>query len=688
MCLSKSKIRLGIDIGGTFTDLTVYEEQTGVLVSLKTPTVADDPVQGIADGLILLKDKGITVDQIQYFVHGTTIGLNTLLQRKGARIALFVTDGFRDILHLQRLRLPVPYDFRSRLPEPLIPRKHVYPIRERMQQDGKVRTPIDMEVLDAAIDAAVAAKVEGIVICFLHSYKNAEHELVAAERIKERTEGRLAVTLSSALWPQMREYERAVMAVANLYILPKSRHYFQTLADRLTLEGIIATPFVTQSNGGLMDIRTAAEAPVRTLFSGPAGGVIGAVRVAESAGVHNVITLDMGGTSADISIIENLQPSFVQSNHLAGFPIILPAVSIFSIGAGGGSLAWIDKGGLLKVGPESAGSVPGPACYGVGSQPAMTDAFLLCGYLNPETFAAGNVKLHSELSATALKPIADYLETGVREAADKMVQVAVANMYAELSGIIEQHGLDPRDFSLMAFGGAGPVAANFLAEEIGADAVLVPPSPGTLCALGSLMADFAYDVVQSSYEVLEHISLNELRSEYRKLVKQAELWLASQEVHGLEGKTLLYFMDIRYLGQAFELELPITAQQLKRKDHRSISKAFHELHQRQYGHSDPEAALEVIQLRVRILGHMIKPELRQIGVAEEPAPVRGTRLMRCRGRDYEAATYWRTDLRSGHTVPGPAIVEQDDTTVLILDGWQGQVDGYGNLTLRRKEELV
>jgi len=683
--LSKPKIRLGIDIGGTFTDLTVYEEKTGATVSLKTPTVADDPVQGIANGLVLLKDKGLTVDQIDYFVHGTTIGLNTLLQRKGARIALFITEGFRDILHLQRLRLPVPYDFRSRLPVPLIPRKHVYPIKERMQQDGTVRTPLDPAALDAAIDAAVAAKAEGIVVCFLHSYKNPEHELMAARRIAERTGGRLEIALSSVLWPQMREYERAVMAAVNLYILPTCKQYFQTLADRLTLEGVTATPYITQSNGGLMDIHTAAEAPVRTLFSGPAGGVNGAVRIAESAGIEHVITLDMGGTSADISIIENLQPSFVQSNHLAGFPVILPAISIFSVGAGGGSFAWIDKGGLLKVGPESVGSDPGPACYGKGDKAAMTDAFLLCGYLNPKKFAAGHVKLHPELSEAAMQPIADYLNTGVREAADQMVQVAVANMYTELSGIIERHGLDPRDFSMMAFGGAGPVAANFLADEIGADSVLVPPSPGTLCALGSLMADFAYDAVQSRYEELEQISLETLRGEYRKLAKQAESWLAGQHSSGLEGQTILYFMDIRYLGQAYELELPITVQQLKRKDHRSIIKSFHNLHQKQYGHSDPEASLEVIQLRVRILGHMIKPALQQIDAAVEPAPVREKRLIRCRGKDYEALVYGRTDLRSGHLVPGPAIVEQDDTTVLILDGWQGRMDSYGNLLLRRKE---
>ncbi|GIO38658.1 hydantoinase [Paenibacillus antibioticophila] len=683
--MKDSRIRLGIDIGGTFTDLTVYEEESGSIVSLKTPTVSNDPVQGIANGLQLLRERGMTPDQIHYFVHGTTIGLNTLLQRKGAKTALFVTEGFRDILHLQRLRLPVPYDFRSRLPEPLIPRSLTYPISERMRQDGTVSRPLDLDTLDAAIDAAVAAKVEGVVICFLHSYKNAEHELRAAARVKERTGGRMEVTTSSRLWPQMREYERAVMATVNLYILPTCKNYFQTLTDRLTYEGVSAKPFITQSNGGLMDISTAAEAPVRTLFSGPAGGIIGALRAAEAAAISNVITLDMGGTSADISIIENLQPSFVQSNQLSGFPIILPAVSIFSVGAGGGSFAWIDKGGLLKVGPESVGSTPGPACYGQGDKAAMTDAFLLCGYINPDRFAAGSVKLYPHLSEKAMHPIASYLETDVRSAADKMIQVAVANMYSELSGIIEQHGLDPREFSLMGFGGAGPMVANFLAEEIGTTSVLIPPSPGTLCALGSLMADFAYDAVQARYEQLDHIPLPALRKEFHMLAKQAEKWLDEQEINGLQGQTTLYFLDIRYLGQAFELELSITEQQLRRKDHRSIIKAFHELHQRQYGHHDERVALEVIQLRVRILGHTIKPGICRIEKAVSPAEIKGTRSIMCNGRSFKASIYWRSELLEGHEIAGPAIVEQDDTTVLVLDGWNGSVDEYGNLILRRKE---
>jgi len=684
--LTRETYRLGIDIGGTFTDLTVLGEQSGRIMGLKTPTVPADPAQGIVNGLKLLFRQGIEPADIDYFVHGTTIGLNTLLQRKGESIALFVTEGFRDILNLQRLRLPVPYDFRSRLPEPLIERKHVFPVRERLLQDGTVKQPIDRESLDRAIDAALAAGVTGIAVCFLHSYKNPVHERIAAERIRERAKGRLDVCLSSGLYPQMREYERAVMTVVNLYIQANVKKYFGTLRERLTGEGMKTTPFITQSNGGIMDIDTAAAAPVRTLFSGPAAGVIGAVRAAAAAGISNVVTFDMGGTSADISIIENGQPTFVQTNHLAGFPIMLPSVSIYSVGAGGGSYGWIDNGGLLKVGPESVGSSPGPACYGRGDKAALTDAFLLCGYLNPERFAAGHVPLYPELSEKAMKPIADHLRLDVRAAADRMIQVAVANMYAELSSVMEQHGFDPRDFSFLAFGGAGPVTANFLADEIQASSVLVPPSPGTLCALGALTADFAYDAVQSRQTLLADLPMPRLKEEFAKLAGHARQWLAEQDIRGLEGQTLLYSMDARYSGQAYEIELPLDPAILDDAGHERILDAFHHLHQRQYGHCDREALLEVIGLRVRIIGRTLKPVQPRVPGAEGTVEPIGSRSIIARGAEYTARVYERSGLLHGHRIEGPAIVEQDDTTVLILDGWHGRVDAYGNLILQRNGE--
>ncbi|WP_027091556.1 hydantoinase/oxoprolinase family protein [Cohnella thermotolerans] len=676
--------RLGIDIGGTFTDLTVLDEQSGTLIGIKTPTVPSDPAQGIANGLALLRQRGIEPKDIRYFVHGTTIGLNTLLQRRGESIALIVTEGFRDLLSLQRLRLPIPYDFRSRLPEPLIPRERVFTVKERLRHDGSVHTPLDMDSLDEAIRAAAASGAGGVVVCFLHSYKNPVHEQQAVARIRELAP-ELGVSASAELWPQMREYERAAMTAVNLYIQPNVRRYFETLQERLQEEGVRAQPFITQSNGGIMDIGTAADAPVRTLFSGPAAGVIGAVQVARSADVSNVITFDMGGTSADISIIESGQPTFTQMNHLAGMPIMLPSVSIYSVGAGGGSYAWIDNGGLLKVGPESVGSSPGPACYGKGDRAALTDAYLLCGYLNPDRFAAGNVRLYPERSAQAIAPIAEHLGTDARGAADRMIQVAVANMYAELSAVMEQHGFDPREFSLLAFGGGGPVTANFLAEEIQAQSVLVPPSPGTLCALGALTADFAYDAVLSLQKRFEEVTMDALVHEYDRLAKQARMWLTDQQVSGLEDSTLHYSMDARYAGQAFEIELPLDKSMLEDRTGERIVTAFHELHRRQYGHSDAAAVLELINLRVRLVGHTLKPAIASVPDAQGEIKPTCTRRIRYGGQEHMANVYVRSEMHAGHTIEGPAIVEQDDTTVLVLDGWYGTVDRAGNLILKRKE---
>jgi N-methylhydantoinase A len=684
--MNGNKFRLGIDIGGTFTDLTLLDKQNGAIVGLKTPTFPTDPAKGIANGLALLQEKGFNPTEIDYFVHGTTIGLNSLLQRKGAPIALFVTEGFRDLLSLQRLRLPIPYNFRSRLPEPLIPRQFVYPIRERMLHDGIVHTPIDLDHIDQAIDNAVAVGLEGIAVCFLHSYKNPEHEQIVLKRIQTRAPN-LGVCLSSELWPQMREYERALMTVINLYIQPTVKKYLATLEQNLIEKDVLASPFITQSNGGIMDLNTAAQSPIRTLFSGPAAGVIGARQIAQSAGIDHVVTFDMGGTSADISIIEDGKPTFDQTNHLAGFPIILPSVSIFSVGAGGGSFGWIDKGGLLKVGPESVGSDPGPACYGLGDKATLTDAFLLCGYLNPKRFAAGQVSIDLQKAQFATQAIADHLQMDTRETADHMIQVAVANMYAELSNVMEQYGFDPRDFSLLAFGGAGPVTANFLAEEIQAQSVLIPPNPGTLCALGALHSDFVYDAVQSRQTLLSQLPMPTLEKEFCALAMQAQAWLDQQNVSTLTDHVLLYSLDVRYQGQAFEIELPIQATWLKDMKHDRIIQKFHALHQQQFGHSDPEAFIEVMNLRVRIIGITPKPEQTTLPPAiTKVVPVEQRDIL-YRGHYFRTPVYLRENLLFGHHITGPAIIEQDDTTTLVLAGWKGSVDEKGNLLLQRTNEV-
>ncbi|WP_269773307.1 hydantoinase/oxoprolinase family protein [Bacillus safensis] len=680
--------RLGIDIGGTFTDLSLINEATGELTELKTPTVTDDPAQGIINGLNLLKKRGVDLSNIQYLVHGMTIGLNTLLQRKGADLALFVTEGFQDILSLQRLRLPVPYDFNSRLPEPLIPRKHVYPISERLIHDGTIKKPLHLQQLDVAVQHVISKKLAGIVISFLHSYQNPVHELQAKAYINHHYP-QLEVLTSSELWPQMREYERTVMSVVNLYIQPKVKQYLQTLKSRLKEEGVPISPYITQSNGGLMDAESAATSPVKTLFSGPAAGVIGAARIAASASEPNLITFDVGGTSADISIIQNGQPTMAQSNQLSGFPIILPSVAMYSIGAGGGSVAWIDQGGLLKAGPESVGSNPGPASYGKGEKAALTDAFLICGYLNQERFAGGHLQLQLSLAKKAFQPIADQLNKTVEEAADQLIQVAVANMYTELSNVMEQQGFDPRDFSLLAFGGAGPVVANFLAREIHAKNVVVPPSPGTLCALGALTADFIHDAVLSKKICLQDYSINQLKQDYEKLSRKATDWVSQQNIQHINQTSILLLADARYQGQAFEIELPLSIDWLKQEqDIHQLIEAFHKLHQRQYGHRDDHAKIEFTHLRVRVIGETpplpFSPVQESRGQSLKPNEYRRIFIEE---KEYGASVYNRDTLSVGSIVNGPAVIEQDDTTILILPNWTGSIDPSGNLVISKEAAL-
>ncbi|MBR0640150.1 hydantoinase/oxoprolinase family protein [Bacillus safensis] len=680
--------RLGIDIGGTFTDLSLINEATGELTELKTPTVTDDPAQGIINGLNLLKKRGVDLSNIQYLVHGMTIGLNTLLQRKGADLALFVTEGFQDILSLQRLRLPVPYDFNSRLPEPLIPRKHVYPISERLIHDGTIKKPLHLQQLDDAVQHVISKKLAGIVISFLHSYQNPVHELQAKAYINHHYP-QLEVLTSSELWPQMREYERTVMSVVNLYIQPKVKQYLQTLKSRLKEEGVPISPYITQSNGGLMDAESAATSPVKTLFSGPAAGVIGAARIAASASEPNLITFDVGGTSADISIIQNGQPTMAQSNQLSGFPIILPSVAMYSIGAGGGSVAWIDQGGLLKAGPESVGSNPGPASYGKGEKAALTDAFLICGYLNQERFAGGHLQLQLSSAKKAFQPIADQLNKTVEEAADQLIQVAVANMYTELSNVMEQQGFDPRDFSLLAFGGAGPVVANFLAREIHAKNVVVPPSPGTLCALGALTADFIHDAVLSKKICLQDYSINQLKQDYEKLSRKATDWVSQQNIQHINQTSILLLADARYQGQAFEIELPLSIDWLKQEqDIHQLIEAFHKLHQRQYGHRDDHAKIEFTHLRVRVIGETpplpFSPVQESRGQSLKPNEYRRIFIEE---KEYGASVYNRDTLAVGSIVNGPAVIEQDDTTILILPNWTGSIDPSGNLVISKEAAL-
>ena len=678
-----SHYRIGIDIGGTFTDFTLYNTDTNTLTGLKVPTVPASPVDGVAAGLQgLASEHHVALDQVGYFVHGTTIAVNTLIERKGARLGLLVTRGFRDILIIQRLRIPQPQNWYGARPTPLIPRERVYEIDERLMANGRVQTPISEMSLSTALDQARAQEVEGLVVCFLHAFRSPEHERVARAFL-EREAPDLFVCCSHEIWPQMREYERAIVTIVNAYVMPPVSRYLAALEDRLTEMGVPVTPYITRSNGGIMTARRARVSTAETLLSGPASGVIGALRVAQQVGVQNFITLDVGGTSADVAIVQEGVPQTSLSEHVADFPIMMPVVGVSSIGAGGGSIAWLDGAGVLKVGPESAGADPGPACYGKGNtRPTVTDAFLASGFLNPATFAGGHIPLYPQLAEKALAALAPGLGTSVSDVAQGILSVAVAGMYAELSNLAAKRGIDPREFTLVGFGGVGPLLACRLADEMGINQVLIPQSPGTLCALGALSADVASDFVRSLFLRMGS-DLSPMAEAYRQLELDAIKWVKS-EAPFLTEHHLVLSADMRYVGQSYEVDVPLEVDWILRDDWQAIIAAFHAVHQRVYSHAEPTSPVELIDLRLRIVGNTPKPPLpapAQVRLGT-PASIGGKRRVILNGELTETSVYRRGELLGGHVFSGPALVDQNDTTVYLPPRWSAAVHASGSLIVR------
>lgn len=674
------RYQLGIDIGGTFTDLSLYDNRTGQLVGLKTPTVPENPAQGVRNGLQLLADRNVPADEIGYFVHGTTIGVNTIIQRRGARIALLVTEGFRDVLEMARLRLPSPWDFYAHRPIPLLPRELVLPVRERMRHTGAVETPLTAAEIDRAVAEVAALDVEGVAICLLHAYANAAHEQALQDALRERLP-HLFVSCSSDVWPQMREYERALVTTMNAYVRPPLDRYLTDLEQSLREQGLPARPYLTRSNGGIMTTTAAKEHPVQTLLSGPASGVTGALGVATRAGFGDVITFDMGGTSADVALISGGSLEFSREAQVGEFPLFLPVVGVVSIGAGGGSIAWLDGAGVLKVGPRSAGADPGPACYGQGgTEPALSDAFLLCGLLNPERFA-GKARLDVAAAEAAIAPLAESLGLSTAETAGAIVRVALATMYTELSGVLERRGVDPRDFTLVAFGGAGPTVACLLAAEMKILRVLIPSAPGTLCALGALQADVAADFIRSVHWNLSLPVSGAVQAAMDTLEAQARDWLR-HEAPAVDQTDLRWTADMRYVGQAYEIETEVEPVALRAGSGAALANAFHAAHERLFNHADLQAPVEMVNLRVRAIGQLPQrlegePDLTHTALA---APT-GTRAVLIDGKPFEAAIYQRDALGQGQQIAGPAIVEQPDTTTVIPAGWAARVDRVGNLVV-------
>ncbi|MBI3514328.1 MAG: hydantoinase/oxoprolinase family protein [Proteobacteria bacterium] len=673
--------RVGVDIGGTFTDLCAFDETTNDLFTLKVLSTPDRPGSEVMEGLRQLEARyGVAPSRITYFTHGTTVGVNTVIQRKGIRLCLFVTENFVDVLEVARLKMPDPYDLRSRPPVPLIPKDRVLPIRERMRSDGLIDTPLDEASVLTALAAARALGAEGVVVALINSYRNSAHEH-RVKAIAAKAAPGLPVFCSTDVWSVIREYERTITAVIHGYVQPRVAHYLGSLQDALRGAGVPAPAMVTKSNGGVMSAELGKTACAQMILSGTAAGVIGASYVAGLSGFPKTMSLDVGGTSADVAFIENGTPQYGVGEMIGEFPIHIPTVAVTSIGAGGGSIAWVDPLGVLKVGPESAGSNPGPACYGRGGTRAtITDAFAVLGYLGSGELGYSAIRVDVDKARQAVGAVAQQTGLELVACAEAIVRIAVSGMYMEVSKLVSRYGVDPRDYALQAFGGAGPMMACFLAREIGMRNVVVPTTPGVLSALGGLIADIKSDFIATVFLDLDDAARAGIRDTYATLERDALRWL--REDQGYAGEhSFVHSADMRYQGQSHEIETMFDGGTIQRGDVGAMAQAFHNRHAQVYDHADPEAPVQIINLRLVVIGRSAKPTFTATREDKRAATPGETRRVVLDGAARDVPVFARTDLTAGQFFESPAIVTQSDCTTCIPAGFSGRVDAYGNLIL-------
>jgi N-methylhydantoinase A len=674
--------RVGVDIGGTFADFCAFDEQSGKLHTLKVLSRPDNPGSEVLEGIRQLKSRfGVDPRAITYFTHGTTVGVNTVIQRKGAPLALLTTVGFTDVLEVARLKMPDPYDLLSTRPVPLVPKSMVFGVRERIRADGSVDVALDRNSVAEAAGQARERGAHAIVIALLNSYRNPRHEQEARDIIRA-TMPDMHVYCSSEVWSIVREYERTITAIIHGYVQARVAHYLGSLQKALADEGVPAVAQVTKSNGGVMSAELGKSHCAQMIMSGTAAGVIGASYVARLSGFPDTMSLDIGGTSADIAIIRDGQPQYGVGEVIGEFPIYLPTVSVTSIGAGGGSIASVDDLGVLRVGPESAGSTPGPACYGRGGTRAtITDAFVVLGYIGQAELGFSAVKVDIAKAREAVGAIAAAMKIGVEDAAEAIIKIAVSGMYLEVSKLISRAGVDPRTYALQAFGGAGPMMACFLAAEVGVTHVVIPTTPGVLSALGGLIADIKNDFIKTVYLDLEPAAVAPVQSAFAELAHEAEHWLREEQGHKGEFR-LVYSADMRYRGQSYEIESVFSADDVAKGRLAAIADAFHAAHERIFDHCDRSAPVQIINLRLVIVADSAKPTFAKRPLASGKAePVRDIDVY-MDGKRRPIGLFQRDQMLPGQTFSGPAVVSQPDATTCIPAGFSGSVDAYGNLVLK------
>ena len=673
--------RVGVDIGGTFTDFCAFNDVTNEIHTLKVLSSPDKPGSEVIDGIKALGDRyGVSASDVVYFTHGTTVGVNTVIQRKGIRLGLLVTRNFTDVLELARLKMPDMYSLLSVRPEALVTKDRIFEISERIRADGSIEQEVDFATVERALADVQAADCEGVVIALINSYRNSHNEQAVKAMIQRLSPG-FPVFCSTDVWPIIREYERTVTAVIHGYVQPRVSQYLESLQQALLDVKVNAIPQVTKSNGGVMSAELGRTACAQMILSGTAAGVIGASHVSKLSGHPNTMSLDVGGTSADVAFIRDGQPQFGIGEVIGEFPIFIPSVAVTSIGAGGGSIAWVDDFGILRVGPESAGSKPGPACYGNGGERAtITDAFVVLGYIGQFDLGYSAIEIDVTKARSAVDVLAGKIGKETEETAQAIVDIAVSGMYMEISKLISRYAVDPREYALQAFGGAGPMMACFVARELGMQTIIIPTTPGVLSALGGLIADIKNDFIKTVFVELGGAETTVIQEEYKSLEARALEWLREEQAY--EGDyQLIYSADMRYRGQAFEIEAILSAKDVASGDVTAMAEAFHREHELVYEHCDRDAAVQIVNLRLVIVGMSPKPIFPARNLTVQPAtPERSVEVF-TGGRLTSVSLFRREQLHPGFTFDGPAIVVQSDCTSCIPEGLSGNVDAYGNLVL-------
>lgn len=671
--------RLAADIGGTFTDVVLADDETGQYSTTKVLTTPASLTLGIVEGFEQVVEG--QYQQVRSVVHGTTAGLNAVLERKGARSALLTTRGFRDVYEIGRGNRPDMYNIRFRKPQPLIPRSDVFEVDERTRADGRIELPVQEASLSAVLEQ-IKGRYSAVAVCFLNSYINPANEWEAAAWLRSRLGDNVLVLTSHETAREWREYERTSTTVLNAYVAPIMKAYLSDLGAELRERGFKGTLYIMQSSGGVITADLAVDRAVQTLMSGPVGGAIGASAIGQSCGRSKVIGIDMGGTSFDVSLVVDGRVETTVESSIEGFPVLVPTVNIYSIGAGGGSIAWSEAGGM-RVGPQSAGARPGPVCYGKGGiEPTITDANVVLGRLDPEHFLGGRMRIDAEAANRVIEEYGRAFGLDRMAAAEGICAIANHKMADAIREITVRRGIDPREYTLLAFGGAGPMHAAFIAEELDIDEVVVPTVPGAFSAWGMLQADIRHDAVRTLRVPTRDLHADDVARAFRSMTEELT-GLLTEEGVALPNTLFHRSADMRYLGQ--EYTVPVLLPDGDGFSREQVEAAFHNVHQQRYGHSNPGEDVELVNLRLTAVGLTKKASLARESVPPDRGepPVLHDFPGVFDGHPHTVRVYTRSSLSPGNTVAGPAVVVELTATTVVPPRWSLRVDEFGNLVLTR-----